>query len=58
MKDPMQVLQMKEQELLKVRKEIDALHIAARLLSDDNVDVPEPKIIEAKHDLRHLIEMP
>lgn len=36
MKDPMLVLRMKELELLKVRKEIDALHIVARLLSEES----------------------
>jgi hypothetical protein len=53
MKNPMEVLKQKEQELLKVRSEIDALRIAARLLSDDTASVPEPKI-----DLRQVIEMP
>ena len=53
MKNPMEVLKQKEQELLKVRTEIDALRIAARLLSDDTAAAPEPKI-----DLRQVIEMP
>jgi hypothetical protein len=53
MKNPMEVLRMKEQELLKVRSEIDALRIAARLLSDDTVTYAEPK-----QDSRQVIEMP
>jgi len=53
MKNPMEVLKQKEQELLKVRSEIDALRIAARLLSDDTTAAPESKI-----DLRQVIEMP
>ena len=53
MKNPVEVLKMKEQELLKVRTEIDALRIAARLLSDDTVASTEPKV-----DLRQVIEMP
>lgn len=35
MKNIYEVLRSKEQELVRVRKEIDALRIAARLLSDD-----------------------
>jgi len=53
MKNPMEVLRMKEQELLKVRTEIDALRIAARLLSDDTVTYAEPK-----QETRQVIEMP
>jgi hypothetical protein len=53
MKNPVEVLRMKEQELVKVRTEIDALRIAARLLSDDTAAMPE-----AKTDLRQVIEMP
>jgi hypothetical protein len=53
MKNPMEVLKQKEQELLKVRTEIDALRIAARLLNDDTATTPEPKV-----DLRQVIEMP
>ena len=53
MKDPFEVLRAKEQELLKVRKEIDALRIAATLLGD------EPSTDTAqKQDLRQLIELP
>jgi hypothetical protein len=53
MKNPTEVLQMKEEELVKVRKEIDALRVAARLLSDESVSTSDQK-----HDLRQLIEMP
>jgi len=35
MKNIYDVLRSKEQELIRVRKEIDALRIAARLLSDE-----------------------
>ena len=34
MKNPMEVLRSKEQELVKVKKEVDALRVAARLLED------------------------
>ncbi len=53
MKNPMEVLRSKEQELVKVRREVDALRLTARLLSDDS-----PVIDEPKQDLRQLIEMP
>jgi hypothetical protein len=34
MKNPMEVLRSKEQELVQVKKEVDALRMAARLLED------------------------
>jgi hypothetical protein len=54
MKNPHEVLRMKEQEILKLRIEIEALRITARLLSDDaptGVNAPQ-------QDMRQLIEMP
>jgi hypothetical protein len=53
MKNPMEVLRSKEQDLLKVRKEVEALRVAARLLSDDL-----PPMEDNKQDARQLIEMP
>ena len=53
MKNPSEVLKNKEQDLLRVRREIEALKIAARLLSDDGISISEPK-----HELRGVIEMP
>jgi hypothetical protein len=53
MKNPIEVLKMKEQEMLRVRSEIDALRVAARLLSDDAAPASEPK-----QELRQVIEMP
>jgi hypothetical protein len=53
MKNPMEVLRIKEQELVKVKKEIDALRITARLLSDEQHPAEDPK-----QDVRQLIEMP
>jgi hypothetical protein len=35
MKNPHEVLRMKEQEVLRVKNEINALRIAARLLNDE-----------------------
>lgn len=53
MKDPMEVLRNKEQEVVRVRKEVEALRIAARLLGDEprNGD-------EAQDASRRLVEMP
>lgn len=36
MKDPFEVLGQKEQELVRVKKEVDALRIVAQLLGDDS----------------------
>lgn len=35
MKNPMEVLRSKEQELVRVKQEVDALRLAARLLEDN-----------------------
>ena len=54
MKNPYDVLRTKEQELVRVRKEMEALRIAARLLgAEDPVanDENQPK-------MRHVVEMP
>lgn len=52
MKDPREVLRAKEQEILKVKKQIEALRIAAALLADQTPTTHE------KVDLRQVIEMP
>jgi hypothetical protein len=36
MKDPFEVLRFKEQELLRVKKEVDALRIVAQLVGEDS----------------------
>jgi hypothetical protein len=53
MKNPMDVLRTKEQELTRVKREVEALQIVARLLSDET-SPPHGQ----KQDLRQLIEMP
>jgi len=53
MKNPFEVLKNKEQEMVKVRKEIDALRVTIRLIGDE---VQPPG--ESKVDLRSVIEMP
>jgi len=52
MKNLIDVLRSKEQELLRVRKEIEALRIAARLLEEEHEAHAE------KEDLRQLVQMP
>jgi hypothetical protein len=52
MKNPMEVLRNKEQELLKVKKEVDALHVVIRLLSDG-----EPRIASVRRDRQEGMEL-
>jgi len=54
MKNPFEVLKSKEQEMVKVRKEVDALRVTIRLIGDEKgASAAEPKV-----DLRSVIEMP
>jgi hypothetical protein len=55
MKNPYEVLRAKEQELSKVRKEMEALRIAARLL-----DAEDPALAngDGHPKLRQVVEMP
>jgi hypothetical protein len=53
MKNPMEVLRAKEQELAKVRKEIAALKVAARLLGEEGAGAAEQK-----KELQPVVEMP
>ena len=55
MKNPYDVLRSKEQELLKVRKEMDALRIAARLLGAEDSGAGKN---EGQAKLQRFIEMP
>ena len=52
MKNPYEVLKAKEQELAKVRKEVEALQTVASLLNDESGQ-SEPKV-----DLRKVVDMP
>jgi hypothetical protein len=54
MKNPFEVLKSKEQEMVKVKKEVDALRVTIRLIGDEST-VPAA---DAKVDLRSVIEMP
>jgi hypothetical protein len=55
MKNPYDVLRMKEQELLRVRKEMDALRVAARLMG---VEEPGAAKSEGQPQLQRVVEMP
>jgi hypothetical protein len=55
MKNPYDVLRVKEQELLRVRKEMDALRIAARLLGAEDSYVGKT---EDQPKLQRVVEMP
>lgn len=55
MKNPYDVLRMKEQELIKVRKEMDALRIAARLLGAEDKNMA---MGEGPSQLTRVVEMP
>jgi len=54
MKNPFDVLRTKEQEILKLKVEIEALRITARLLSDDLPPVSAP----SRNEIPQLVEMP
>jgi hypothetical protein len=55
MKNPFEVLRIKEQELMRVRKEMEALRLAARLL-----DAEDPGAANGKGQpkLPRVVEMP
>jgi hypothetical protein len=52
MKNLLDVLRMKEEEILRLRKEIEALQITARILRED------PSQTEKKTQYRQLLQMP
>jgi hypothetical protein len=52
MKNLLEVLRMKEEEILRLRKEIEALKISARILSEAQAQT------DKKTQLRHLLQMP
>jgi hypothetical protein len=55
MKNPYDVLRIKEQELLRVRKEMDALRVAARLLDAEDARAGKDKSVP---ELKRVVEMP
>jgi hypothetical protein len=55
MKNPYDVLRIKEQELMRVRKEMDALRVAARLLDAED---SRPARDNGQPELPRVVEMP
>lgn len=51
MRDVVEVLRMKEEEIVRVKKELEALKIVTALLSDEEKSENNP-------DYRHLLQMP
>jgi hypothetical protein len=55
MKNPYEVLRTKEQELIRIRKEMEALRIAARLLGAEDKGAAKG---EPPSQLTRVVEMP
>ena len=55
MKNPYDVLRIKEQELLRVRKEMDALRVAARLLDAEDSHIAKSR---GDSEMPRVVEMP
>jgi len=53
MKDPLEVLRMKELEIVRVKQEIEALRITAKLLGDESSSASDGKI-----EFRKAVKMP
>jgi hypothetical protein len=53
MKNPFDVLQMKEQEIQRVKQEIEALRITAKLLGEEH-----PSTGDGKVEFRQVVNMP
>ena len=58
MKNPYDVLRAKEQELMRVRREMEALRIAARLLGAEDRDKGVAGKGESQAQLTRVVEMP
>jgi hypothetical protein len=52
MKDPVEVLRVKEQELARVKNEVDALRIVAKLMGEDDASD------NGRGELRQVVPMP
>jgi len=53
MKDPLEVLRTKEQEIVRVKQEIEALRITAKLLGEESSPSSDGKL-----EFRKAIKMP
>jgi hypothetical protein len=53
MKNPLEVLRMKEQEILRVKQEIEALRITAKLIGEE-----PPSSGDGRVEFRQVVKMP
>ena len=53
MKDPIEVLRMKEQDILRVKREIEALRITAQLLGEEPASDSDRRV-----EFRQVVNMP
>jgi len=53
MKNPLEVLRIKEQEITRVKQEIEALRLTAKLLGEE-----PPSAEEGKNGFRQVVNMP
>jgi hypothetical protein len=53
MKDPIEVLRMKEQDILRVKQEIEALRITAELLGEEPASAGDRRV-----EFRKVVNMP
>jgi hypothetical protein len=53
MKNPLEVLRMKEQEILRVKQEVEALRIAAKLLGEAPSSDKDERV-----EFRQVVKMP
>ena len=53
MKDPIEVLRMKEQDILRVKQEIEALRITAELLGEEPASAGDRRV-----EFRQVVNMP
>lgn len=58
MKNPFDVLRAKEQELIKVRREIEALRVALPLLGDDEESVRPTAVFGASQAAQKAMPLP
>ncbi len=53
MKNPLEVLRQKEQEILRIKQEIEALRITAKLIGEE-----APSSIDGRVEYRQVVKMP
>lgn len=58
MKNPLEVLRSKEQQLLQVRREIEALRVALPLLGEDSDATPTAMTLPVKSAPQRVVQLP